>query len=160
MTVGIPGVGLGGIFYLVSAMLMPVHQLGRVLRGRESARWPLVRRQCAIACAILGALWLTGWALGLLVAAMPRSVLGAAHASLATPHVHNLLRTGALVLSLGTLALVLVLVQICRLVVRRAPAPRHGRAIADIGAGRATMAGEADRGSETRVDSGTFRRAR
>ena len=65
MTVGLPGVGIGGIFYLVSALLMPVRELGRAMRRDPGARhWGLVSRQTSIALGILAALWLTGWLVG------------------------------------------------------------------------------------------------
>jgi hypothetical protein len=159
MTVGIPGVGLGGIFYLLSAVLMPVHQLRRAVRGQGSTRWPLVIRQTAIAVGILGALWLTGWALGFVLSTLTHSPFSTSRGGLAGPRVHNLLRTGALVLSLGTLGLVLLLVQVARLIV---PRDRAARAIA---AGRAAVVAPAAPAPEAkdpiglRIDSGTLGRA-
>ena len=34
MTAGLPGVGIGGIFYLASAIMMPVRSLVATLSGR------------------------------------------------------------------------------------------------------------------------------
>jgi len=47
MNVGLPGTGVGGLFYLLLAVLMPLHELWRT----------------TIAGAILAALWVEGWLL-------------------------------------------------------------------------------------------------
>src|SRR6185503_15549306 len=119
MTVGLPGVGLGGIFYLLSAALMPVRELVRAVRRERPSRWALVLRQSTIAAGILAALWLTGWMLGLVIATSPTVLAASGHTALRSSNVHNVLRVGALVLSLGTLVLVLASVQIARLLVQR-----------------------------------------
>ena len=52
---GLPGTGLGGLFYIALALWMPVAELYQTLRGRSSlARWRLVGTQFAIACGIVG----------------------------------------------------------------------------------------------------------
>ena len=124
MTVGLPGVGIGGIFYLVSALLMPVRELARVARGEPGERrWGLVAQQCAIAAGILVALWATGWAMGRMIVRAP-----ALSSSIAGHGAHgaNVLRVSALALSLGTLALVLLITQIARYILhRRGGIPRQ-----------------------------------
>lgn len=61
MNAGLPGTGLGGLFYLVLALLMPVRELYLTARGRSSRqRWRLVLQQLLIAAAILTALGITG----------------------------------------------------------------------------------------------------
>lgn len=124
MTAGIPGVGIGGIFYLASALLMPMRSLASVLRGKpEDARWSLALRQAAIAGGILAALWATGLALGWIITSfIPHGstmVAGAAGGN----EVRSVVKTGALILSLGTLAIVLAFVQLLRLVLPPRPTP-------------------------------------
>jgi hypothetical protein len=127
MTVGLPGVGIGGIFYLVSALLMPVRSLVAVLRGRaDEARWPLALRQAALAAGILGAVWATGWALGWIIAAFVPDALWVVAPGGASPGaMRNVVRTTALALSFGTLAMVLALVQLLRVVLPAMPAERN-----------------------------------
>ena len=128
MTAGLPGVGIGGIFYLVSALLMPVRSLVAVARGRaDEARWSTALRQAALAAGILGALWVTGWALGWIIANLiPEATLIAADGR-STGEVRSVIRTSALLLSLGTLSVVLAIVQLLRMAlpVRRT---EHGHA--------------------------------
>jgi hypothetical protein len=60
MVAGLPGFGLSGAFFIVSALLMLPIELGRTLRGRSSlARWGTVLRSAAIALAILAGIELT-----------------------------------------------------------------------------------------------------
>ena len=127
MTAGLPGVGIGGIFYLVSALLMPVRSLIAVLRGRaDEARWPMALRQAALAGGILGALWLTGLALGwVIVHLVPEGTRIIATGGRSAGEVRNVVRTGALALSLGTLGVVLALVQGLRVVLPVRPTERN-----------------------------------
>ncbi|HEX7485667.1 MAG TPA: hypothetical protein VF332_05925 [Vicinamibacterales bacterium] len=126
MTAGLPGAGIGGLFYMLSAIGMPFHAAFRSVRRKLSDRgetdppvnWRLVMRQFAIAIGILAALWVTGWLLALMIQAYPDS-LGAMKPPGGGHHVPNVLKIGALVLSLGTLSLVLIAVQVARLIVNR-----------------------------------------
>lgn len=136
MTAGLPGVGIGGIFYLASALLMPMRSLVAVLSGRPGdARWPLALRQASLAAGILGVLWLTGLALAWLITAFVPQATSLAAAGSGTAEVRTVVKTGALLLSLGTLSLVLLLVQMMRLALparptpRNAPAEPHGSAL-------------------------------
>ena len=134
MTVGLPGAGIGGLFYLAGALLMPVRSLALTLTGRgHEARWRLAFRQSGMAVGILAALWLTGAILGRLVlpSRAPSTAThagGGAVAGVATAHAAaaRVIGTHALALSIGTLVLILVLVQVARLTVRhRLPPVRH-----------------------------------
>lgn len=63
MNVGLPGTGMGGVFYLLTALLMPVWELIRTLRtGRiDAARWRVAGAQAALAAGILAGMWATAW---------------------------------------------------------------------------------------------------
>ena len=50
---GLPGTGLGGVFYVLLALWMPLAELPRTLRGRSSReRWGRIASQFALACGI------------------------------------------------------------------------------------------------------------
>src|SRR5439155_7940754 len=69
MTVGIPGAGIGGLFYILNALWMPFREARLAIQGRSSPeRWELVKRQATIAIGILASLGVTGWVLGLALA--------------------------------------------------------------------------------------------
>jgi hypothetical protein len=54
---GLPGTGLGGLFYIALALCMPVIEGYRTLRGRSTpGRWRHVATQFAMACGVLAAL--------------------------------------------------------------------------------------------------------
>ncbi|OGF13170.1 MAG: hypothetical protein A2W00_13920 [Candidatus Eisenbacteria bacterium RBG_16_71_46] len=128
MTVGIPGSGIGGLFYLAGALWLPVRGLFRRLRG-EPVAWPQAFGQAALAVGILAGLWLTGALLGLLVGpSLEPAAAGGTGIGAALARHANALRLASLLAGFGTLGAVLAAVQIARLVVRRpVPAARGAR---------------------------------
>ncbi|GAB3259751.1 hypothetical protein [Nocardioides dilutus] len=57
---GLPGTGLGGLFYIVLAFWMPLAELPRTLRGRSSvARWRRIGAQVALAGGIVASVAVT-----------------------------------------------------------------------------------------------------
>lgn len=139
MTVGLPGSGIGGVFYLISALSMPVHAAiesvlcaagVRANADRRSPRWSLVWKQFAIAVGIIAALWVTGLALAALLIAHPNA-LGSARTTEIGGRLPNILRVGAIIVSVGTLSVVLAAVQVARLVMAAAP-PREIVSVAKV----------------------------
>jgi multisubunit Na+/H+ antiporter MnhB subunit len=62
MTAGLPGAGIGGLFFVLSAYFMLVVEIQRTLRGRSSpARWRMVLRNVAIATAMVAAVTAVVW---------------------------------------------------------------------------------------------------
>jgi hypothetical protein len=60
MSAGLPGLGLGGLFFIVSALLAPFGQLWRTVRGRDlPGEWRVVGRQFAQAATMVIAIDLT-----------------------------------------------------------------------------------------------------
>jgi len=67
MTAGLPGTGIGGLFYLISALLMPFREAFDAISGRsDRGRRQMALQQGGIALTILGAVWVTGLVLGLM----------------------------------------------------------------------------------------------
>lgn len=68
MSVGLPGFGLGGLLFVICALLGPVVELVRVARGTSTlAAWRQTLRQFAIAVTMIAVFELTRRALGGLV---------------------------------------------------------------------------------------------
>jgi hypothetical protein len=63
MNPGLPGAGIGGLFYILSALWMPFCELWRMRRGDAPAQWPLVAKQFAIAVGIVAVMSGVFWAL-------------------------------------------------------------------------------------------------
>jgi len=120
MNVGLPGTGIGGVFYLLSALCMPVAELTR------RTRWRLVARQAAMAVGIGAGIWLTGWLLGSILAASPLLAAALQGAGINGRVAANVLRTATLAISLATLALVIVTVWVAKVVVHGWGAPAVG----------------------------------
>ena len=67
MNVGLPGTGIGGLFYLLTALMMPLVELARTFAGRSSLkRWQIAMRQSLLACGVIAGLSLTSQLLGVL----------------------------------------------------------------------------------------------
>jgi hypothetical protein len=110
MSPGLPGTGIGGLFYILSALWMPVCELWRTRRGDAPGRWPLVARQFGIAVGIVGAMTGVFWALD--AALVLQQV--AAHAT-GGHHAMWTMRISALTVTSGVLGAVLGAVQVVRL---------------------------------------------
>lgn len=62
MVVGIPGTGIGGLFYLLAAAFMPLRELVLLVQGRSSlARWRFIAMQWAMIAGMLASLWGAMW---------------------------------------------------------------------------------------------------
>jgi hypothetical protein len=65
MNVGLPGTGVGGMFYVLLVAWLPLRELGLTLQGRSGpGRWRRIATQTALAMGIIGALWGEAWLLG------------------------------------------------------------------------------------------------
>lgn len=62
MAAGIPGTGIGGLFYFLLVLWMPVREIGRTLTGKSNAQqWRAVLFHLTIVLAIITALWVEAW---------------------------------------------------------------------------------------------------
>jgi len=112
MTPGLPGTGIGGLFYILCALWMPVCELWRRYRGDAPGRWPVVARQFGIAVGIVASMSGVFWALdAALMLAQVAHVAGGHHAMWS-------LRLSALAVTSGVLGTVLSTVQLVRLCLR------------------------------------------
>jgi cytochrome c-type biogenesis protein CcmH/NrfG len=117
MSPGLPGTGIGGLFYILSALVMPICEACSVVTGRPSERpRRVIVMQFAIAAGALVALWLAGWLLGLILlnpstadALLDPSRKGQARIAVNVVHYVSLLSTTLLLL------LVMATVQLLRL---------------------------------------------
>ena len=121
MTPGLPGAGIGGLFYLLAALFSPVWETVRLLRGNRPPRQGVVvLRLFALALSIVAAMWLTAWIV-VAVFSLPPDGDGGGTASNAAGMLQTIGRRVA-VLTASTLALVLLGVEVIRLL-----SPRTGR---------------------------------
>ncbi len=117
MSVGLPGTGVGGLFYLVTALLMPFCEGYRAVTGagdRRSRR--TVARQAAITLGVLVGIWATGWLLGLMLSQSPVVVALVNGGRGPSVHFSNVLRTVSLLAAFATLGAVLGAVELARVV--------------------------------------------
>jgi hypothetical protein len=89
MPAGLPGTGIGGVFLIISALLMPLVELRRRVRSRSGrGRWRLVGRHAALA---VGMVAVVLGPIGALYAALLGSspTRGGASARSLGPHLHG-----------------------------------------------------------------------
>ena len=114
MTPGVPGAGIGGLFYLASTVLLPFRSLVRRVRGQPdslSARETM--HSLAIAGGVVAGLWATGWVLALVV---PDELLRSVTTSPpGTARARTVLPVATFATAVGTLLMVLIAVEIARL---------------------------------------------
>jgi len=108
MTAGLPGTGIGGFFYLLSALLMPAHEFCLMCQGKSNwKRWKMAVRQSVLAFLVIVSVWGTGWLLGVIMASLrvkPETISSHVQAS-------NLVKVTAIYFSLLTLLAVIVAIQ-------------------------------------------------
>jgi len=118
MTAGVPGTGIGGLFYLVAALLLPLRGLILRMRGAR-VPWPTLFRQMRLAVGVFLGIWATGWLLGFVVGPIAGTARIAGRAESVTRGFRSIVRWSALLAGLGALAVVLLSVEVARLVVRK-----------------------------------------
>ena len=117
MTPGLPGAGIGGLFYLLAALFSPVWETVRLLRGNGAPRqWAVVLRLFLLALSIVAAMWLTAWIVAAVFSLAPHADGGGTASSIAA--VPETIGRRMALLTVSTLALVLVGVELLQLLSR------------------------------------------
>ena len=119
MTAGIPGAGIGGVFYILTSLVAPLRTAVRWLYGdRPSKReWHLSMRHAALAATILAAIWLAGWLLG--AALIGGQAVTQADGGITRAVTASIIGKAMVYVTLGTLAGVVIGVEVLRLLVGR-----------------------------------------
>jgi hypothetical protein len=118
MTVGFPGTGIGGLFYILVALAMPFRNLWLRLRKPGECR-RTSSRLFFLAIGVVAGVFVTGWLLGLMIGPMQSAASSGTIQILSHPKVQNVVRLAALYASLSMLFIILLTVQIARLLVRK-----------------------------------------
>jgi hypothetical protein len=113
VSVGLPGTGIGGIFYLMSALCMPFREGYRALAGRSDSRSRgVVVRQFFMALGVLGGIWVAGWLIGFVLIRVPAVAVALNALPALGAHPSTILKTASFFLAFATLATVLGTVEI------------------------------------------------
>lgn len=132
MAAGLPGAGIGGLFYLASTIALPLRSVWRRLRGvPDTLTLRELAQQLSIAAGIVGGIWLTGWLLAL---ALPDGVMSSVAAGggsrLSLPR-HSVIRATTVAAGFITLFVVLGGVELARFFL---PARRTSLRVSDVNA--------------------------
>jgi hypothetical protein len=123
MTAGLPGTGIGGLFYLLASLAMPLRFARMRSRGDgDRDHRALVRRTLAMSLAMMAAVWFTGVLVGL------------------WRPLPTVIAVAPIVVAFTTLVTILVAVEIVRLLLR--PPAGFGRGVQAGRGGRERRASE------------------
>ena len=110
MVAGLPGTGIGGIFYLMTAICMPIRELPRLMRGKSSLRrWRFILKQWGMTGGIIFGFWITGWVLTLIIPANSHFI----HST----STGNVLKIKPFIISMSVLVVVLGIVELLQFVI-------------------------------------------
>lgn len=119
MIFGLPVTGLGGLFYLLLTLWMPVQEAGRAVRGKSCPkRWGMILVQIGLMIGLFATLVGQAWLINRLIpgaAEASNQALGMDQFETISKSQTGGLVAGAVVVSLITLAVVAVLVHVLRL---------------------------------------------
>jgi hypothetical protein len=130
MFAGLPGIGVGTLYYVLAAFWMPLRELARVLRGDFSpARWRLVVMQLCFAISIIASIAAADRILGVILSEgsirsiTPARLVNEAFQAQAPHSFWSAPMTASLLLLAG----VLVITEVMRLIAWMARRPRAQR---------------------------------
>lgn len=136
MIAGLPGTGIGGIFYLLLAMFMPVREFFRLVRKRTNfERWCFIALQLGFVFGIILLIWAEVWMLNQLLMWLKHGCgikcmsMGNGLGGKLTLHQAKILTYASASGSLISLGFVFMCVRVLRLVVHQSNRVRHSPAI-------------------------------
>lgn len=113
MTPGVPGAGIGGLFYLASTLALPLRRLVRRFRRQpDSVSSREIWRNVAMTGGVLASLWTTGWLLTFIV---PDDALRSVTSTAGSAPVRTVLPVATFATAVITLLLVLGAVEVARM---------------------------------------------
>lgn len=127
MSAGLPGVGLSGVFFILSALVMVPLEIARTIRGRSSLRrWATVLRHLAIALSMIVCVELAYAVLRMAIERVgplaPHNHLaphtGKASGTASTANVFHVLPVAPLLATLGIVAFLLLAAKAAQLLSR------------------------------------------
>ncbi len=143
MIAGLPGTGIGGLFYLLASGWMAFREgWSKLNKQHDLSRSKVVKGQLLLGLVIVGAMWAMGESIGRLLSLLPVSMLN----RLLGPHAlshgkYNLWKTSIFYWTLGTLMGLYLLMHSLRLGLRISGDVGTGRLSIDVPA-RASFRGQ------------------
>jgi hypothetical protein len=117
MVAGLPGTGIGGIFYLMISFCMPLRELPRLIRGKSSLkRWKFIMRQWMLTAGIVFGFWMTGLMLA-------KCIPAGSHLMKSSPG--NIFKFEPLIITISVLSIVLIIVESLQFFIPKSKPPSH-----------------------------------
>lgn len=125
MIAGLPGTGIGGLFYLIIALFMPVREFYFKIRNRDDAkRWQIVKKHYLLTIWIILGMLITGWLLGWLIEIIiPTNNVISGNSGYA----ENVIRVSTFLFTLFTLIIVYLNMHVLKFIFRRKINQNNGK---------------------------------
>lgn len=115
MAAGLPGAGIGGLFYLASTLALPLRSVWRRLRGvPDTLTLRELAQHLSIAGGIVGGIWLAGWLLAIALPDGVMSNIASGGGALSSLPRHSVIRATTVAAGFITLFVVLGGVELAR----------------------------------------------
>lgn len=124
MIAGLPGTGIGGLFYMLLALWMPANEVINIIRGRANPKnTQLVKSHLFLTSCIVIAVIATGWLAGLLALMIlfgidGAGITGAGITGANRVPIENFLHIAPIILTLLTLLGVYLAMQLLRFAIK------------------------------------------
>jgi energy-coupling factor transporter transmembrane protein EcfT len=119
MIAGLPGTGIGGLFYMLLALWMPANEVINILRGRANPKnTQLVKNHLFLTSCIVIAVIATGWLAGLLAVMILFGIPSAGITGANRVPIENFLHIAPIILTSLTLLAVYLAMQSLRFAIR------------------------------------------
>lgn len=116
MNIGLPGTGIGGLFYFFSALVMLGIEITRIIRRKKDSRKSqIARRVIPMLTGIIITMLLLDWAVSMVIASIHASLSSGA----ARQTSYQIFTWQPIFLSMLTLGIIVFSVQVLKLLVRR-----------------------------------------
>jgi hypothetical protein len=114
MFAGLPGTGIGGIYYLLIALWMPIREISQRIRKKGyPSRLRFITRHVGLTLSTILAMWTTGEFLGILLLSLSPGMM-ADLASKTGVEANNILGVSPFLIAIGTLSMVYISLHILR----------------------------------------------
>lgn len=116
MLVGLPGTGIGGLFYLIIALWMPIREYYLRVRRKTPGAWRRVGRHTVMTISMIAGMWATGEVIGLALTFRhaPLSNPGMRNLSMIFENANNVLNFAPFLIGLAVLSLVYLGIHLLR----------------------------------------------
>ena len=120
MNIGLPGTGLGGLFYMMSILIMFIIEISKALVGKRSPYLRLALKQATMLVGIIISMLALDWFLGMVILSSENAI----HGSRTVEGAPSFLSITPIVLTSGLLGFIIIVISLVGLALKKQEARR------------------------------------